>query len=232
MFEKKSIPKLSRAQISERNIELRETTTPRTGWLREISREIGPKKCFQKRSPSRQTRMSRETPPSASRGRTTTCTARAAKPTTHVYICCQFSSIRCSGFASGLSNDFSPSAQTLLANAPSLVPFQVPPWSNGRQRFPRYFNTSNPRFKLGRLRYPASHTLHGWRHFRPTMFHSIGLPAAYLHQRITLYQGLTKGSYSAAGLSPAVTRLSYPKTSPFPVSASQSRFPLVTLRHF
>ena len=104
--------------------DLRETTTPRTGWLREISREIGPKKCFQKRSPSRQTRISRETPPSASRGRTTTCTARAAKPTTHVYICCQFSSIRCSGFASGLSNDFSPSAQTLLANAPSLVPFQ------------------------------------------------------------------------------------------------------------
>ena len=176
--------------------------------------------------------MSRETPPSASRGRTTTCTARAAKPTTHVYICCQFSSIRCSGFASGLSNDFSPSAQTLLANAPSLVPFQVPPWSNGRQRFPRYFNTSNPRFKLGRLRYPASHTLHGWRHFRPTMFHSIGLPAAYLHQRITLYQGLSKGSYSAAGLPPAGTRLSYPKTSPFPVSASQSRFPLVTLSHF
>ena len=26
--------------------------------------------------------------------------------------------------------------------------------------------------------------------------------------------------------------LSYPKTSPLPVSADQSRFPLVTLRHF
>ena len=49
---------------------------------------------------------------------------------------------------------------------------------------------------------------------------------------MTLYQGLPKGFYSAAGLPPAVTRLSYPKTSPLPVSASQSRFPLVTLRHF
>lgn len=68
--------------------------------------------------------------------------------------------------------------------------------------------------------------------FRPTMFHSIGLPAGYHHQRITLSQGRSKGLYSAAGLAPAVTRLSYPETSPFPVSASQSRFPLVTLPHF
>lgn len=131
-----------------------------------------------------------------------------------------------------MRNDFSPFAQTLLAIAPSLVPSWVPPQSNGRQRFPRYFNTSNPRFEIGRLRCQASHTLHGLRHFRPTMFHSIGLPACHLHQRITLYQGLPKGLYSAAGLPPAVTRLSYPETSPFPVSASQSRFPLVTLPHF
>lgn len=132
----------------------------------------------------------------------------------------------------GLSNEFSTIAQTLLAISPPLAPSQVPPWSIGRQRFPRYFNTSNPRFEIGRLGWQASHTLHGLRHFRPTMFHSIGLPAGHLHQRITLHQGLSKGLYSVAGLPPAVTRLSYPKTSPFPVSASQSRFPLVTLRHF
>jgi hypothetical protein len=100
----------------------------------------------------------------------------------------------------GLSNEFSTIAPTLLAIAPPLVPSQVPPQSIGRQRFPRYFNTSNPRFKIGRLRWPASHTLSGFRHFRPTMFHSIGLPAGHLHQRITLYQGLSKDLYSAAGL--------------------------------
>ena len=57
------------------------------------------------------------------------------------------------------------------------------------------------------------------------------LPDTFI-DNITLYKSSPKGFYSAAGLTPAVTRLSYPKTSPFPVSASQSRFPLLTLRHF
>jgi len=65
-----------------------------------------------------------------------------------LFICCRFSRIQNAEFASGSSHDFSPSAQTLLTSAPSLVPSQVPPWSIGRQRFPRYFSTSNPRFEV------------------------------------------------------------------------------------
>ena len=135
------------------------TTTPRTGWLREIGREWPKKGYCHLRYPDRQIRKSRETPPSVARGRTTYCTARAAKPATHGFIRYRLSSIRSSGFASGSSDDFSPSAQTLLTKAPSLAPSRVPPRSIGRQRFPRYFNTSNPRFEIGRLRLPASHTL-------------------------------------------------------------------------
>jgi hypothetical protein len=65
-----------------------------------------------------------------------------------LFICCQLSRIQISEFASGSSNEFSPSAQTLLSSAPSLVPSRVPPQSKGRQRFPRYFSTSNPRFEV------------------------------------------------------------------------------------
>jgi hypothetical protein len=64
-------------------------------------------------------------------------TARAAKPTTHFFIHRDLSRIRTPEFASILINDFSISAQTLINNSPSLVPSQVPPWSTGRQRFPR-----------------------------------------------------------------------------------------------
>ena len=104
------------------------------------------------------------------------CTARAAKPTTHFFICCQLSRIQQAEFTSGSSHDFSPSVPTLITSAPSLVPSRVPTRSNGRQRFPRYFSTSNPRFEVGRLKYQASHTLYGWRHFRPRMFHRSAYP--------------------------------------------------------
>lgn len=177
--------------------------------------------------------MSRETPPGVFRGRTANCTARAARPTTHFYICCQLSSIRCSGFASGLSNDFSPPAQTLVANAPSLVPFQGAALVKWPSEIPTLFQYVKPtiwgRGVSGielRIRFMAGATF-GLR----CSIASAYLPDTFI-DNITLYKSSPKGLYSAAGLPPAVTRLSYPKTSPFPVSASQSRFPLVTLRHF
>lgn len=77
-----------------------------------------------------------------------------------------------------------------------------------------------------------SHTLYGFRRFRPTMFQSIGLPSRSLQRLITPDRRIPKGLYSHAGLSPAITGLSYPETRAFPRGAEQSRFPLVPLPHY
>jgi len=49
------------------------------------------------------------------------------------------------------------------------------------------------------LRYRTSHTLHGGCHFRPTMFHSIGLPARYLHRQHHSVQELSQGFLLGSG---------------------------------
>jgi hypothetical protein len=72
------------------------------------------------------------------------CTARAAKPTTHFFIRYQLSSIRTSGFAAGLSDDFSPFAQTLLTKAPSLAPPRERPSVKRPSEIPTLFQYVKP----------------------------------------------------------------------------------------
>lgn len=60
----------------------------------------------------------------------------------------------------------------------------------------------------------------------------MGLPFPHRHCLITPRRRMSKGLYSDARLSLAITGLSYPETHAFPRGARRSRFPLASLPHF